>query len=293
MKWNKNKSIWPFSSNSMFYKKSFHYWHLQDMGKKNKPTILFIHGTGASSHSWRSLIPFFKNNFRIINLDLPGHGFTKLGSKNRSSLKLIPKDLFGILTELKINPEIIIAHSAGVPIALNYVALSKISPKLLISINGAVSKFDGAANIFFPLMAKLLSLSPFVPQIVKNLTKYPMIFKELIYSTGSNLDNESIKFYKILMSDNDHINGVLGMMSQWDLDDLIKDFDNLKIPILFLIGKNDKTVKSENVIKVIKDFKNVKIIFINKLGHLMHEECPEIIYQNIENFLNTNKNKIY
>ena len=241
MKWQKNQSIWPFSSKSKFYKKSFHNWHIQDIGNKNKPVILFIHGTGASSHSWRALIPFFQKDFRIINLDLPGHGFTKLGSKNRLSLEFLPRDLLDILKELKIKPEIIVAHSAGVPIALNFVSLSEIPPKILISINGAVSKFDGAANFLFPIFAKILSVSPFTANIIKRITNSPKIFKELLFSTGSNLDEENIEFYRMLMSDTDHINGILNMMSQWNLDDLIKDFDSLRIPILFLIGKNENT----------------------------------------------------
>ena len=115
----KNKE-WPFSSKSKYYKFFFHNWHLQDIGTSKKPIILLIHGTGASTHSWRLLIPFLLKNFRVINIDLPGHGFTKIGSKNRSSLKYIPEDIYSLLKFLKIEPEIIIAHSAGVPIALNY-----------------------------------------------------------------------------------------------------------------------------------------------------------------------------
>ena len=55
--------------------------------------ILFIHGAGASTHSWRLILDYLKNNFRVLLIDLPGHGFTKLGKKNRSSLECITKDL--------------------------------------------------------------------------------------------------------------------------------------------------------------------------------------------------------
>ncbi len=280
-----NKIEWPFSSKSKYYKFFFHNWHLQDIGTRKKPIILLIHGTGASTHSWRLLIPFLLKNFRVINIDLPGHGFTKMGSKNRSSLKYIPKDIHNLLEFLKIQPEIIIAHSAGVPIALNYTLLSNKSPKIIISLNGAVNKFDGVANIFFPIFAKILSVSPFVSNIIKNLLRSSKVVDDFINSTGSTLDQESIRYYKSLLSNTEHINGILNMISQWNLDDLIKNFDQLNIPILFLLGENDKTVKPQNVMNFVRKFENVETILIKKYGHLMHEESPEIIYNHIKSFL--------
>ena len=75
------------------------------------------------------------------------------------------------------------------------------------------------------------------------------------------------------------------MISQWNLDDLIKNFDQLNIPILFLLGENDKTVKPQNVMDFVRKFENVETILIKKYGHLMHEESPEIIYNHIKSFL--------
>ena len=288
-----NKIDWPFSSKSKYYKFFFHNWHLQDIGTNKKPIVLLIHGTGASTHSWRLLIPFLLKNFRVINIDLPGHGFTKIGSKNRSSLKYIPEDMHNLLKYLEIEPEIIIAHSAGVPIAINYALISHKSPKLIISINGAVSKFDGVANIFFPIFAKILSISPFVSNVVKSLLKSSKVLDDFIYSTGSTLDQESKRYYKTLLSNTEHINGILTMISQWNLNDLLENFDELNIPILFLLGENDKTVKPQSVINFVKKFNNVETKLVRKYGHLMHEESPEIIYHHIKIFLLSKNYNLY
>jgi magnesium chelatase accessory protein len=41
-----------------------------------RPTVLLLHGTGASTHSWRALAPLLARRCTVVALDLPGHGFT-------------------------------------------------------------------------------------------------------------------------------------------------------------------------------------------------------------------------
>ena len=86
MDWNKEKFDWPHHNLSNFVISDSHTWHIQDTKKiyrnKNKsPVLLFIHGAGASTHSWRLILDQLKDNFRVILVDLPGHGFSRLGKK--------------------------------------------------------------------------------------------------------------------------------------------------------------------------------------------------------------------
>ena len=40
------------------------------------PDILLVHGMGSASTAWRLLLPELQNHFRVITVDLPGHGRT-------------------------------------------------------------------------------------------------------------------------------------------------------------------------------------------------------------------------
>ncbi|MDA0217266.1 MAG: alpha/beta fold hydrolase, partial [Actinobacteria bacterium] len=40
--------------------------------------ILLIHGMGSASTAWSELLPKLRKNFRVITVDLPGHGKTPL-----------------------------------------------------------------------------------------------------------------------------------------------------------------------------------------------------------------------
>ena len=57
------------------------------------PDIVLLHGTGASTHSWRALIPLLAERYRVTAIDLPGHGFTRLGARMRSSLECMAEDI--------------------------------------------------------------------------------------------------------------------------------------------------------------------------------------------------------
>jgi magnesium chelatase accessory protein len=50
-------------------------WHVVEEGEG--PTVLLVHGTAASLHSWRKVMPHVAQHFHVVALDLPGHGLTQ------------------------------------------------------------------------------------------------------------------------------------------------------------------------------------------------------------------------
>ncbi|WP_428628018.1 alpha/beta fold hydrolase [Sphingopyxis sp.] len=50
--------------------------HYRDRGKRDGPAIVLLHGSNASLHTWEPLIARLGGTYRIVTLDLPGHGLT-------------------------------------------------------------------------------------------------------------------------------------------------------------------------------------------------------------------------
>lgn len=48
--------------------------HYQDIGKKDRPVLLFLHGWGHNWETWATFIPTLSENYRLIIPDLPGFG---------------------------------------------------------------------------------------------------------------------------------------------------------------------------------------------------------------------------
>ena len=74
----------------------------------NAPVCLLIHGTGAATHSWRALMPLLAKQFRVVAMDLPGHGFTKSGVTGNVTLAGMAASLAALLDEQKCTPDLIV-----------------------------------------------------------------------------------------------------------------------------------------------------------------------------------------
>ncbi|MDZ4273486.1 MAG: alpha/beta hydrolase, partial [Erythrobacter sp.] len=72
--WNRQGLIWPHRDASTFIESGGARWHVQRMGTGTP--LLLLHGTGASVHSWRDLMPILAQSHEVIAIDLPRHAFT-------------------------------------------------------------------------------------------------------------------------------------------------------------------------------------------------------------------------
>ena len=285
MDWKEKEQDWPLSRLSRFSYVRPYNWHIQDTKEKEKPVALLIHGTGASTHSWRQVIPLLQDSFRVIAFDLPGHGFTNSKNHNRSSLKYMANDIISLLRTERLSPEIIIGHSAGAALAFRLALDMQATVKGIIAINGVLDHyFSGLNSFFYPIVAKALAMNPLAAPLFAKINKLTDQTQQLKKMTGSKLDDESLSHYKTLFSNPKHLAGTLAMMSQWKLEKLNDDLPNFNQQSLFLIGKNDRMVSKNALIQYAKKVKNSEIIEEDGLGHLMHEEEPQRIVQHLKLF---------
>ncbi|MBV2359399.1 alpha/beta fold hydrolase [Thalassococcus sp. CAU 1522] len=266
----KDFSGWPHAEWSRIVPCRPHRWHVQDRGQGK--TLLFLHGAGASTHSWRDILPAFLDRYRVVAIDLPGHGFTQLGARQRSSLDAMATDLAVLLESEGIEPAAIVGHSAGAAIALRLASLSGNPP--VIGLNAALQPFHGLAAFLFPLAARVLAMTPFaVTGIVRSLSSDRRI-SALLAETGSVIDAEGAAYYARLCRDHDHVDGTLRMMAQWSLDGLLSDLPAFSMTCLLLTGEQDGTVPPTVSVAAAAQMQNAVSESFDRLGHLMHEEAP-------------------
>ncbi|MEM7644569.1 MAG: alpha/beta fold hydrolase BchO [Pseudomonadota bacterium] len=269
---------WPFAQASRFVAARPHRWHVQQVG--DGPDILMLHGAGGATHSWRALAPHL-NGYRLTMIDLPGHGFTRLGSSGRSGLDPMAEDIRTLCTALDLTPRIILGHSAGAALALR---LAQEDPVPVIALNGAFQMFDGLAGWLFPVMAKALSLNPLTPFLF-TVGGTPARTRRLIESTGSRIDEDGLAHYHRLISNRTHVSGALSMMANWSLDRLVRAAPEIEAPVLLLAGGKDEAVPvsvSEDMAARLPD---AQLTIMPDLGHLMHEEAPAEVARAFKTFL--------
>ncbi|MEO0702028.1 MAG: alpha/beta fold hydrolase BchO [Pseudomonadota bacterium] len=273
MDWARDREIWPNATHSRFVDVKPHRWHVQEAG--TGPTVLLLHGAGGATQSWRTLFPILMQHAHVVALDLPGQGFTRMGTRQRCGLGPMAEDLARLCDHEGWQPDLIVGHSAGAALAL------QLSPQIgnppVIGLNAALSKFDGMAGWLFPLMAKMMALNPMIPPLLARLAGGEERTRELLETTGSTLDPVGVALYRRLMSDKGHIDGTLTMMSQWNIDPLLARLAEIDTPTTLLVGTQDGTVPADVSHSAARLMPQATVKAFEGLGHLMHEEDAALI----------------
>jgi magnesium chelatase accessory protein len=266
---------WPFSAHSQFVTVGglrIHVQHLNDAGA-TAPCLLLLHGTGASTHSFRGLMTVMGARAQIIACDLPGHGFTTGHRASDLTLPGMAQAIGALLRVLGAAPSAIIGHSAGCAVACRMALDGLTKAPLLIGLNAALLPFPGAAGRIFPSMARALFLNPFAPLVFASQANARSVSR-LIAGTGSHLDAEGLGYYLRLMETSAHVSGAIGMMAQWDLARLVEDLPRLKPRLALIVGAGDKAVPAAQAQTVAGLAPKVTVAVLEGLGHLAHEEAP-------------------
>lgn len=270
--WEVEGRGWPNRTVSQFVRAAGFSWHVQIMGQG--PSLLLIHGTGAATHSWRGLAPLISAGFRLIALDLPGHGFTEAPPADAYTLPQMAGAIAALLAELKVSPDYVIGHSAGAAIAIRMTLDGAIAPRRILSLNGALRPFPGVAAVAFPALARILFLNPFTTPLLVWRAASPRAVERLIKGTGSTLDAEGLDLYARLLQTERHVGAAIGMMANWDLVPLQRDLPTLVAPLILVAAERDRAVPPAEARAVQRRLPSAKVIPFKGYGHLAHEEAP-------------------
>ena len=246
----------------------------RDRDPARRPDILLLHGTGASSHSWAPLARRLRARCRLLAPDLPGQGFTELGSAAQSSLPGMARAVAALLRELQVQPEVIVGHSAGAAVAAALCLQGECAPRALVSINGALLPFGRAAAPVFSQAAKVLAALPVFPALVAlhALPRKPI--ERMLRQTGSRVSDEMARCYRTLLGDPRHVTGTLRMMANWNLGPLQDNLERLHPPLHLLLGGQDAVVPAAQAQALHRRIPGAYLQRAPELGHLAHEEDP-------------------
>lgn len=233
--------------------------------------LIFLHELMGDCTNYEYCLNYFdKNIFTLFMVDLRGYGKSKniLGKYN---LQESINDVINLISNLKLNSYILVAHSMSSMIAQHIASKDKRVEKLIlltpISYKGVKSTQKAKDNL--------------LSQMEKNSGKI-----EEIVEQSSQRYNQTWKNYRINLAYNCSIlKARLGYMSMYLNIDYDNSFEKIKIdiPIKIITGKYDFPVFSKNEVeKYFQDFDDVEIVEFEEAGHYPMIECPVLFTSKIE-----------
>lgn len=282
--WERDGRDWPSREASRFVQAGGLRWHVQRSGPPagRAPTLLLLHGTGASTHSWRDLLPLLAARFDVIAPDLPGHAFTQSPPDWQLSLPGMAGGVGALMAAMGARPDMVVGHSAGAAVAVRMCLDHHATPAAIVSLNGALLPLGGVAGQVFSPVARLMASTSIVPRLFSWRASDPTVLRRLLDATGSRLDERGTELYGRLVSNPGHAAGALGMMANWDLHPLARDLRRLQAALTLVVGEQDGTVPPSHSRRVQAMVPGSALVALPGLGHLAHEERPEVVVECIE-----------
>ena len=165
--------------------------------------ILLLHGAGGiGPFAFAHLVPPALAGYRLLMPDLPGQGFTRAGITRALGLDADGRGSGAPLSHAEgWQPKLVIGHSAGAALALRLADPgARCAP--WSGINAALGQFDGAAGVLFPLLARALAATPFVPSLCQPAVGQRRArCARCSTGTGSPLDAAGLAQYLTLVRD--------------------------------------------------------------------------------------------
>lgn len=274
MRWDREGVDWPNRDASRFIGAGGIDWHVQVMG--SGPPALLIHGTGATTHSWRDLAPMLARHFTVIAPDLPGHGFTSRPPDGRLSLPAMSHGLDYLLEALGLRPDIAIGHSAGAAVVLRMALDHRIDAKAIISLSGALTPYPGSGAFGYQTFVRAFFLNPITPRVFSRMARDRRAVERVLTGTGSHLDTAGLDYYRRCFSDHRHVAGTLSMMANWDLKPLLHDLPRLRAALTLIAPTRDYAVPPQVAREIKTTLPGARLVPVEGLGHLAHEEAPAL-----------------
>ena len=256
--------------NHIFYKNTKISY--SDTGRGN--AIVLLHGFLENKTMWQNLVPELSKKFRVITIDLLGHGESGcLGYVH--SMEENAESVHSVLSELRIRKAVFVGHSMGGYVALAFAELYPASVKGLVLMN-STSKADSEerkANRDRAIKAVKKDYIGFVRLSIANL--FNPDNRERLADEIEKVRAEALKT---------PLQGIVasleGMKIREDRESLLH---SSTYPMLLILGKKDPVLNYEDNLRQIENTDAKLVTFPD--GHMSHIENREELKKELLDFI--------
>jgi len=89
---------------------------------KGKTALVFVHCWGCNQKFWKYQVEPFAKDFRVVTLDMAGHGQSKDFKRGQWNVATMAQDVEAVLRELDLKEAVLVGSSMGGPISLQVAA---------------------------------------------------------------------------------------------------------------------------------------------------------------------------
>lgn len=271
--------------------------HYRDQGQG--PTILLIHGFSASLHTWEPWVERLAtgdnriNDYRIVSIDLPGHGLTRAPAGYQASIEALRDVVAEFVAARQLTQFALAGNSMGGNVAWEYALAhpEQVQALILVDASGWPDTRP-EANEESPTYKALRN--PTVGPIVMQLDNSRLLregLRNAFYDPALATD-AMVERYSDLARAPGHRDIIRQMLVGFRSRNMAtpERLAPLRMPVLVMTGDTDRLVPPEHAQQFHQAIAGSQIVVFEQTGHIPQEEkadqsamaVHEFMYQIIE-----------
>jgi len=88
--------------------------------EKGTKAVVFVHAWTCNETSWSPQVPVFQKGYRVVTIDLPGHGRSEFIEGKTLSMELFARAIEAVREEIKADKIVLVGHSMGAAVIWQY-----------------------------------------------------------------------------------------------------------------------------------------------------------------------------
>ncbi|WP_194953561.1 alpha/beta fold hydrolase [Sphingopyxis solisilvae] len=261
--------------------------HYRDQGKPGAPAIILLHGSNSSLHTWEPLVRRLGADYRIVTLDLPGHGLTGGTPDKNYGAGGMAAAVDIVAAKLGIERFVLGGNSMGGWVAWRYALAhpDRVDALLLLDAAGMPLRRGEKApesNVGFRILKY-----PFGRWLATQIT--PRVLVE--QSLRGSVENQAIveaamvdRYWELLRFPGNREATVL--RARQDREPAMADrVGEITAPTLILFGTEDRLINASAAQTFHERIAESEVVLLDGIGHLPMEEAPDATAEAIAGFL--------
>lgn len=258
----------------------FDWAYLENDQRGIKPTLLMVHGFGASKENWLDLAAVLKDDYHTVLVDLPGHGETNFDPALHYDLDEQVERLHQFLATIGLTSFHMIGNSMGGAITAFYAATYPAQVQSAVLLNpGGITDVKSEYNKFLDQGQN--------PLIVEDeddfdfLVQFAMEQRPFIPWPISAVSTEKMRQRKDI---NAHIFADIVGAHRYDFKAVIAQ---ISAPTLVVWGKQDRVLAAGNATEFQRLIPGSQVALLEDVGHAPMLEIPQQCADMVRNFTQT------
>ena len=242
--------------------------------------LLLIHSLGQSLYTWRNVFADLSDNYRVIAIDLPGHGYSSRPDTFHYTADDFALLFNAFLDALNIKSAHIVGFSIGAMYMMRFLSLypKRVANCVAIAPGGITEQMPALIhNLQKPLIATF-ARNLYTASNVRNLLEECVTDPALI-------DDNVVRQYYEPISDGLAREALMYALRNYDQELIAEGLLPVEHEVLILWGKNDRWHPPSGSVYFQSILRAGRYYLVRNAGHLLQEEAPvkllEILYSYI------------